>query len=156
LIQDLFDPDRVVLVARSLAGLVLIGVGLSVLFKWRPLAGLERLGGRLWRHAAPLARAIPAQGVAGAVLLGMLWGWLPCGFIYSMLIFAALKGGALQAAAMMLFFGLGTAPAVLGAGLAATQARRFAWARGLNVVAGWLLLAFGAITIAGPLNPLGH
>jgi len=33
----------------------------------------------------PLARAIPAQGVAG-VLLGMLWGWLPCGFIYSMLI----------------------------------------------------------------------
>jgi sulfite exporter TauE/SafE len=57
---------------------------------------------------------------------------------------------------MMLFFGLGTAPAVLAAGLAATQARRFAWARGLNVVAGWLLLAFGAITIAGPLYPLAH
>ena len=156
LIQDLFDPDHVVLVARSLAGLVLIGVGLSVLRRWRPMAGLERLGGRLWRHAAPLARAIPPQGVVGAILLGMLWGWLPCGFIYSMLIFAALKGGALQAAAMMLCFGLGTAPAVLGAALAATHARRFAWARGLNTAAGWLLLAFGAITIAGPLHPLGH
>ena len=104
------------LIARSLAGLVLIGVGTGVLFKWRPLAGLERLGGRLWRHVAPLARAIPARGLTGAVLLGMLWGWLPCGFVYSMLIFAALKGGALQGAAMMLCFGLGTAPAVLGAG----------------------------------------
>ena len=156
LMQGMFDMENVALIARILAGLVLVGVGTGVLFKWRPLAVLERLGGRLWRHIAPLARIIPPKGVAGSLLLGMLWGWLPCGFIYSMLIFAALKGGALQSGAMMLFFGLGTAPAVFGAGLLSAQLGRFSAARGLHTAAGWLLLAFGALTIVGPLNPAHH
>ena len=152
----MFNLDRVALVARVLAGAVLIAVGVGVLFKWRPLAGIERLGSRLWRHLAPLARAIPPGGVGGSILIGMLWGWLPCGFVYSMLVFAALKGGALQAGTMMLCFGLGTAPAVFGAGLLSAQVGRVTMARGLNTVAGWLLLAFGALTIAGPLHPMHH
>ncbi len=156
LMQGMFDVHHVALIARVLAGLVLICVGIGVLFKWRPLAILERLGGRLWRHMAPLARLIPPQGVAGSLLLGMLWGWLPCGFIYSMLIFAALKGGALQSAAMMLFFGLGTAPAVFGAGMLSAQFGRLTLARGMYTAAGWLLLVFGALTIYGPLNPAHH
>jgi sulfite exporter TauE/SafE len=156
LMQGMFDLDRVALIARILAGLVVVSVGTGVLFKWRPLAILERLGGRLWRHLAPLARLIPPQGVAGSLLLGMLWGWLPCGFIYSMLIVAALKGGALPSAAIMLFFGLGTAPAVLGAGLLSVQVGRWSVARGLHTAAGWLLLVFGALTIFGPLHPAHH
>jgi len=154
--QGVFNLDKVALIARIMAGVVLIAVGAGVLFKWRPLAGLERLGGRLWRHLAPLARAIPPGGIGGSLLLGMLWGWLPCGFVYSMLVFAALKGGALQAGAMMLCFGLGTAPAVFGAGVLSAQVGRATMARGLNAVAGWLLLAFGALTIVGPLHPMHH
>lgn len=154
--QSMFDLDRIALIARILAGVVLIAVGAGVLFKRRPLAGLERLGGRLWRHLAPLTRVIPPAGIGGSLLLGMLWGWLPCGFVYSMLVFAALKGGALQAGAMMLCFGLGTAPAVFGAGVLSAQAGRVAMARGLHAVAGWLLLAFGALTIAAPLYPMHH
>jgi sulfite exporter TauE/SafE len=154
--QGMFDLNRVALVARILAGLVLVCVGTGVLFNWRPLALLEQLGGRLWRHLAPLARVIPPSGVAGSLMLGMLWGWLPCGFIYSMLIFAALKGGAFQSAAMMLFFGLGTAPAVFGAGVLGAQFGRLSVARSLHTAAGWLLLGFGALTIFGPLNPAHH
>jgi hypothetical protein len=156
LMQGMFDLDRAALIARILAGLVLVSVGTGVLFKWRPLAVLEQLGGRLWHHMAPLARLIPRQGAAGSLLLGMLWGWLPCGFVYSMLIFAALKGGALQSAAMMLFFGLGTAPAVFGAGILSAQFGRLSVARGLHTAAGWVLVAFGALTIIGPLNPAHH
>jgi sulfite exporter TauE/SafE len=156
LMQGMFDLQHVALIARILAGLVLVAVGTGLLFKWRPLAVLERLGGRLWGHLAPLARLIPPNGVTGSLMLGMLWGWLPCGFIYSMLIFAALKGSALQSAAMMLFFGLGTAPAVFGAGLLSAQFGRFSAARGLHTAAGWLLLAFGALTIVGPISPAHH
>ena len=82
----MFDVDEIALVARTVAGLVLISVALSVLFGWRPLAHLERLGGHVWSRLAPLARTLPAGGAAGSLLLGMLWGWLPCGFVYSMLI----------------------------------------------------------------------
>jgi uncharacterized protein len=153
LIQGVFDLDGIALIARILAGLVLVAIGTGVLFKWRPFASLERLGGRLWGHVAPLARSLAPNSVAGSLLLGMLWGWLPCGFIYSMLIFAALKGGTLQAATMMLFFGLGTAPAVFGASLISAQFGRLVVARGL---AGWLLLAFGALTILAPLNHAHH
>lgn len=154
--QGVFNLDRVAVIARTLAGLVLLAVGAAVLFNWRPFAGLERLGAQLWRHVAPLARIIPPGGVSGSLLLGMLWGWLPCGFVYSMLIFAALQGGALPAAAMMLFFGLGTAPAVFGAGILSAQIGRARMARGLNMVSGWLLLVFGALTILGPLHPMHH
>ena len=152
LLLGMLDFDRMTLVARALAGLVLISVGVGALFHWRPLAVVERMGGRLWRHVAPLARSLPATSITGSLLLGMLWGWLPCGFIYSMLIFAALKGGALQGAALMLCFGLGTAPAVFGASVVSAQMGRVAMARGLNVAAGWLLLLFGAVTILGPWN----
>jgi uncharacterized protein len=155
-LQAMFDLDRIALAARILAGLVLISVATGILFSWRPLSGLERLGGRLWSHIVPVARKLPTTGLTGSVLLGMLWGWLPCGFVYSMLIFAALAGSAAQAAAMMLCFGLGTAPAVLGASLLSAQLWRVTIARGLHNVAGWLLLAFGALTLLGPLSHAHH
>jgi hypothetical protein len=156
LIVGVLDLDRVALVARLLAGLVLISIAVGILLERRPLSGLEQLGGRLWRHVAPLARSIPATGSTASLLLGMLWGWLPCGFVYSMLIFAALKGGALQGAALMLFFGLGTAPALLGANLVGAQAKRAAMARGVHRAAGWFLLVFGALTMLGPMNHIHH
>lgn len=155
-VQGVLGGDAVALTARVLAGGVLVAVGVSVLFKWRPLAALERLGGRLWRVLAPLARAIPPNGVGSAVLLGALWGWLPCGFVYSMLIFAALQGGAGSGAALLLLFGLGTAPAVFGAGILSAQIGRWSMARGLHQAAGSLLLAFGVMTMLGPLHHAHH
>jgi len=83
-------------------------------------------------------------------------GWLPCGFVYSILLFAALSGNPLQAAALMVCFGLGTVPAVFGVGLIGAQLKRAGVARGLYTAAGWLLLLFGALTIAGPFGPAHH
>lgn len=152
----MFDVDEIALVARTVAGLVLISVALSVLFGWRPLAHLERLGGHVWSRLAPLARTLPAGGAAGSLLLGMLWGWLPCGFVYSMLIVSALTGSAVQSAAMMLCFGLGTAPAVFGLSMVSARLRRITIARGVNRAAGWLLLLFGALTVLAPFSHAHH
>ncbi len=156
LLQTVFDFDRISLIARFLAGAVLVMAALGVLFKWRPLSRLELLGGRFWSRVAPLARAIPAAGLRGSLLLGMVWGWLPCGLIYSMLLVAALAGGVWQGAATMLCFGLGTVPAVLSAGLLGGQAWRVTMARGLNLAAGLLLMLFGLLTMLGPLSAHAH
>ncbi len=160
--ESLLHLDALALGARIMAGLVLILVALGILLKRRPLMPIERLGGRFWMRLAPLARKVPA-GLSGALLLGALWGFLPCGFVYSMLIFAALTGSAWQGAIMMLCFGAGTAPAVLGAGLLSARLARFMSVRRLYGAAGWLLLVFGALTILGPLamgplamGSLGH
>ena len=156
LLQAMFDLNRIASLARVVSGLMLVSVAVAVLFGWRPLARLERLGGRFWSRVAPLARVLPATGFTGSVLLGMLWGWLPCGFIYSMLIFAALTGSAWPAAATMLCFGLGTVPAVFAAGLMSARLARAPVLKGVNVVAGCMLLVFGALTAFGPLGPLAH
>ncbi len=156
LLQATFDVDKAALVARSLAGLVLILAAVGVLSKWRPLSRWELLGARLWKHLAPVARAIPAGGLRGSLLLGMLWGWLPCGLVYSMLLVAALAGGPLMGAATMLSFGLGTAPAVLATGLLGGQVWRVAAARRLNLAAGSILLIFGLLTMLAPLSGHAH
>ena len=82
LLSTMFDLDRIAVMARIMAGLLLVAMALNTLFHWRPLSRLERLGGRLWARLAPLARKLPSNGLSGSLLLGMLWGWLPCGFVY--------------------------------------------------------------------------
>jgi len=151
-LQANFDVDKASLIARSLAGLVLILAAVGVLSRWRPLSRLEHLGARLWKHLAPVARAIPSHGLRSSLLLGMLWGWLPCGLVYSMLLVAALGGGPLMGAATMLCFGLGTAPAVVATGLLGGQVWRTAATRRLNLAAGSMLLIFGLVTMLAPLS----
>ena len=73
----------------------------------------ERWGGRLWRRLAPgRPLALPSAPRTRALLLGLLWGWLPCGLVYSVLLAAALAGGAVGGSLTMLGFGLGTLPAM--------------------------------------------
>lgn len=95
-----------------LLGLYLAGLG-------RGLAALERPGSALWRRIEPIGRRLlPADTVPRALGVGALWGWLPCGMVYSMLTLALVSGSAASGAAVMLAFGLGTVPNLLGAGLA--------------------------------------
>jgi len=152
----LFDLDRIALAVRILAGLLLIAMSLRVLLGWRLLGGIERLGAHLWSRLAPLARRTGAQGLGSSLLFGMIWGWLPCGLVYSMLMFATMSGSAELGGATMLLFGLGTLPAMLGGSLISAKVWRLIMARGLNTAAGVLLFAFGILTVLGPMYHAHH
>ena len=92
--------------------MVLLGLYLGQWLMW--LSRIEALGKRLWRYISPLAsKAIPVDSPIKALSLGAVWGWLPCGLIYSTLTWALASGDALTGASIMLFFGLGTLPALL-------------------------------------------
>jgi len=149
-LSELIDLTGVARALRVAAGVVLIALALQVAFRRRGFSGFERFGARFWRRLAPLAAAGRTDRPGGAVLLGMIWGWMPCGMIYSMLAFAALAGGARQGGAILAAFGLGTWPAVLGGGLISGQISRLARARGLYALTGALLAVFGAITAIAP------
>ena len=155
-LQSLVDLAGLARIARVAAGLLLIALALQIAFRRRGFPGVERIGAHLWRRLAPAALAARAPGVGGAVLLGALWGWMPCGLVYSMLAFAALAGGAMRGAATMAAFGLGTWPAVFGGSLLSAQAWRITGARGLHAAAGVLLMLFGALTALAPLAPMHH
>lgn len=129
-----------------IASLMLVAMGFYLLGMTQSLAWIERGGQSLWRHVQPLTRRfLPVRGVAQALPLGLLWGWLPCGLVYSALTTALASGSAARGGLLMLAFGLGTLPNLLLAGLLLTRFRRFAQARVTRVLAGLLVLAYGLL-----------
>jgi sulfite exporter TauE/SafE len=81
---------------------------------WLGLTQLEKLGGKLWKHIRPWSkRFLPFPTPLHAVPYGMIWGWLPCGLVYSTLTWSLASGSGLNGAAIMLCFGLGTLPAII-------------------------------------------
>ena len=85
---------------------------------WQGLAVLEKLGAPVWAVLQPFAsQLLPVRSAPAALAAGALWGWLPCGLVYTTLAWAMLAETPLESALRMLFFGLGTMPAMLGSGL---------------------------------------
>ncbi|MEG1040190.1 MAG: sulfite exporter TauE/SafE family protein [Pseudomonas sp.] len=136
---------------RVVAGLLLISMGLYLAGWWSGLTRIEGLGRGLWRHIQPAAnRLLPVSSWPRALLLGALWGWLPCGLVYSTLLWAASQGNAVDSALLMLAFGLGTWPVLLATGLAAERTNALLRKRGVRVAGGVLVILFGIWTLPGP------
>ncbi|MFP4161336.1 MAG: sulfite exporter TauE/SafE family protein [Ectothiorhodospira sp.] len=140
----LADVNQARQVLQVLAGAFMIALGAYLADLWRGLARLERLGALLWRRLEPLGRRLlPVSTPGQALVLGLLWGWLPCGMVYSVLVWSLSAGGALEGGALMLAFGLGTLPNLLLMG--GVAARLGAW-----VQRGWVrALAGGAVALYG-------
>lgn len=126
------------------AQLVLILMGLYLAGLNRSVLWLERAGGGLWRLLQPqFGKLLPIRTPVGALLAGALWGWLPCGLVYSVLVMALASGGASNGALLMLAFGLGTLPNLLAMGWAASHLRTLASQRWVKRVAGLSVASFG-------------
>ena len=87
---------------------------------YRGLTALERAGGVMWRKIQPLSkRLVPFPTPFHAILYGSVWGWLPCGLVYSTLVWSMSSGDALTGASYMFAFGVGTLPAMLAVSFSA-------------------------------------
>jgi len=142
-----FLSDRLLPVQQGLYVLaqgVLILLGLYLAGLSRAVLVLERAGGALWSSLQPrLGRLLPIRSPAQALLAGGLWGWLPCGLTYSVLVSALASGGALQGAGLMFAFGLGTLPNLLVMAWAADRLRAIAADRRIRRIAGLTVALFG-------------
>ncbi|WP_444904091.1 sulfite exporter TauE/SafE family protein [Microbulbifer sp. CnH-101-E] len=142
---------------RFAAGIMLIVMALYVAGIWRGLVWLEKGGSYLWRYVQPLsAKLLPVRSAGQAIALGSLWGWLPCGLVYSALTFALAQGSAERSALAMLAFGLGTLPAMLATGAAAVQVRNFVQKPGVRLGFAAAIMLFGFWTLWGALGHGGH
>jgi hypothetical protein len=135
-------------VLRSVAGTLLILMGFYVARWWMILTRLESAGQLIWRYIQPLTRRlIPIQNKRQALALGLLWGWLPCGLIYSTLAWVAANGQPIMGGLTMLLFGLGTLPGILAAGVFSQQLSAFIQHQKLRQLAGLLLISYGFWTV---------
>jgi sulfite exporter TauE/SafE len=129
-----------------LAGVFMLLMGLYLANWWPLLRHVERLGGHLWKRIEPFGRKLlPVRSATQALLLGMIWGWLPCGLVYSVLIWSMSSGSMLSGGLLMLSFGLGTLPNLLLMGLVASRLQGIAQRLWVKRLAGSLLIAFAVV-----------
>ena len=135
-------------VLLTLAAVFLLLMGLYLAGWWNLLSHVERAGGVVWRRLEPLGRGLlPIRSARHAFVLGLLWGWLPCGLVYSALVWTVASGGALQGASLMLAFGLGTLPNLMLMGVAAAQLNRWTRQPLVRRIAGGLVMLFGLVLL---------
>ena len=140
-------PDSLIWM-RSLAGFMLILMGLYVGQWYRGLTHVERLGGHIWKRLQPISKhLLPVTTPQRALLIGALWGWLPCGLVYSTLLWSFASGSPSQSALLMVFFGLGTLPALLLTGFFAQQLKQLLQKQLTHHIAGLILIGFGIATL---------
>lgn len=135
-------------VLQVVAAIFLILLGLYLANWWRVLARFEKAGTFLWSRLEPYGRQfIPVTKSRNAFYLGLIWGWLPCGLVYSMLIWSLSAGSALQGALLMLGFGLGTLPNLLLMGVFAQTLTKWLQLQWLRSVVGSLVIAFALLML---------
>jgi sulfite exporter TauE/SafE len=133
----------------ALANVMLILLGLYLAGIWRVLTKLEAVGGKLWQRLQPWSRRLlPVRNIPQAALLGLLWGWLPCGLVYSVLVAAIATADPIKGGSLMLAFGLGTLPTLLAMGMTAVQIK--AWLQNIWVrrISGLVVIAFGILGLS--------
>ena len=142
---------------RTLAAIIIVLMGLYIAGWWRVLTRLEQLGNIVWQRIQPLIwRLGKPDSSVKSVAAGMLWGWLPCGLVYSALSQALLSDSAIMGAVAMLAFGLGTLPAMLAAGWFSSQLARWLQSPALRRLMGLCLIAMGLLMIWQMQQPAGH
>lgn len=145
-LQQVLPVERLL---YALSSLMLVVLGLYLAGLWQGVLVLERMGGALWRQVQPLSKKLlPLRSTPQAFALGLVWGWLPCGLVYSVLVAALATGSGGQGGLLMLAFGLGTLPTLLAMGLTAVRLKVFLQQCWVRRVSGGLVLGFGVVGLA--------
>lgn len=132
------------LLLRTGAAVMLILMGLYVGQWWMGLSRIEVIGAKLWQKIAGITNQLrQSKGLMGTFALGMLWGWLPCGLVYSALTWSMSSADPKMAALLMFGFGIGTLPSMLAAGLFAYQLRRIFSKLSVRRIFASILIIFG-------------
>lgn len=135
-------PLQIALYVLAQGVMILLGLYLAGWNRW--VLVFEKAGGTLWSRLQPLFRKLlPVKSLPGALLAGFFWGWLPCGLVYSILVAALAAGSAPSGAALMLVFGLGTLPNLLGMALFADRLQPLLQRPTVRKTAGLMVAGFG-------------
>ena len=150
--------DRFKMVTRSLligsdVFVILVGLGTAGLFAWLNVSKLDFRGPMkaMTLAVAGLRRLPPA---ISALPLGLLFGFIPCGYLYAVAITAAQSASVATGALMLFAFGLGTAPSLLLFGGAAhwLSGRARTW---MLRIAGLVVAGMGVINLIKHMRMMG-
>ena len=142
---------------RHTGAVMMIAIGLYLAGWFPQLAMVERLGQPIWKRLEPIGRRlIPVSSLPRALLYGLIWGWLPCGMVYFVLVWALTAGSAIDGALTMAAFGLGTLPSLMTAGFAASTLQRITRSRIARQLVGASVILIAVATLVMQARGGGH
>lgn len=142
-------------ILQLLSALVMMSAGLYIAGWFPRFAYIEKMGVRFWKKIEPFGRKlIPVKTHTQAYLFGMVWGWLPCGLVYSALTLAATAGDVAKSALLMLAFGAGTLPAVMGVGIMTNILTRLSRTQRFKQLIGLFMIVLALLAALPWLNPM--
>src|SRR5947208_17192518 len=132
-----------------LANVVLLFVAVSLLRRTaRRTAILEGAGLAIFRRLIPWIKALSGRHrMPARFALGLMWGATPCALVYGVLPVAMLSGSAHDGALVMLAFGIGTLPNLLGASYILRRSNRTFQTQSWRVLASVLIATFAVYGI---------
>jgi sulfite exporter TauE/SafE len=142
-------------ILQIVSALVMLGAGLHIAGWFPRFAYIEKFGAVVWKRIEPYGRRlVPVETLPQAFVFGMIWGWLPCGLVYTALALAATTGDVTRSTLTMFAFGIGTLPAVMGVGIMTSWMVRLSNMRKFRQVAGFTLIALALLAAFPWLNPM--
>lgn len=156
-LRDFLMPEEGVAVLRLIASLLIIAMGFFIA-GWFPLfSQIEKIGTPLWRFLQPLGqKLLPVKNVWQAFLFGAVWGWLPCGLVYYVLLISPATESAIDSALFMLFFGLGTLLPMMSAGFLTGRLAPLKRSQKIRHLAGLVLILMGLVGVFLAVHPDAH
>ena len=145
--SHLLDIYALQKILEIIAAVFMLALGLYIAGWWKVLANVEQFGGKLiWKRLEPLGkRFMPVRTYQHAFLLGVVWGWLPCGLVYSVIIWTISTQSPVEGGLLMLSFGLGTLPNLLLMGVFASTLNKFIQQAWVKQIAGLMIMAFAVV-----------
>lgn len=129
------------------AGTFMVLSGLSVLGKIKFLTVIEHsISSARWYKKA-FSYLLKNRNLPSFYALGILNGFLPCGFVYFFAIIAASTGSAVDGASIMALFGIATLPAMFSLGYFIGVLKQQSFRNTLMKIAGFAVIAYGFLTL---------
>ncbi|CAN5712968.1 sulfite exporter TauE/SafE family protein [soil metagenome] len=139
-------------VATIVSGLVIVGWGVHAIAVARGWLRGPASSGVLFQRGLVQLRG--RRAVTRAAMIGVLTGFLPCGWLWAFVVTAAGTGHAASGALVMLVFWLGTVPAMTGVLAIAGPVLARMRAR-LPVITACVLISLGLVTLASRWRDAG-
>ncbi|USD66551.1 sulfite exporter TauE/SafE family protein [Vibrio sp. SCSIO 43136] len=147
-LAQLANVNSTLALLRLVAGIFMILLALYIGRWWHGLLAIEKLGQHVWTKISPAGKKLlPLKSPLHAIPFGFIWGWLPCGLVYSTLTWSAVSGSALNGGLIMVAFGLGTLPSLLLVAMGANKLQKLQQSVLFRQIGAVLLLIYGLYTI---------
>ena len=148
LASNMMAMQHIQVILQIIAAILMLALGFYLAGWWHGISKIELLGSGIWKKIEPFSRRyIPVKSFYQAFFLGIFWGWLPCGLVYTLLFWSISSASAIKGSLLMLSFGLGTLPTLLAMGMFAASLSSFVRNKWVRYIAGGIIISFALYSL---------